>query len=85
MSKEEFSYPIDYDLYTTDEIIDLVDFLHLVEKYHEDKHAVNHDQLKRKYKDFQFIINNKGEQKRIDQAFSKHTGFSIYKTMKELD
>ena len=78
MSNNDFSYPIDYDLYTTDEIMDLADFLHLVEKYHEKSHAVDKDQLIRKYQDFQTIISNKGEEKRIVDIFEKNTGITRF-------
>lgn len=80
----DFTYPIDYDLYTTDEIMELADFLHLIEKYHDKSYKVDQETLIRHYKDFQSIINNKGEEKRIGDIFEKNTGISIYKTMKDL-
>ncbi|MFW6319082.1 MAG: UPF0223 family protein [Bacillota bacterium] len=77
-------YPIDYDHYETDEIIDIVEFLNMLERYSIDKHAVDETTLIEKYALFKSIINNKAEEKRIDKAFQQQTNISIYKTMQTL-
>lgn len=77
-------YPIDYDHYDTDEIIDIVEFLNLLEQYSVDKHAVDEATLIDQYNTFKSILNNKSEEKRIDKAFQKQTDISIYKTMQPL-
>ena len=77
-------YPIDYSLYDTEEIVIIVNFLNLLEQYQIDKKYVEKDNLLQAYFDFNRIINNKSEEKKIDQAFEKQTGISIYHTIKEI-
>ncbi len=83
MNKEQ-SYPIDFDAYDTEELVDLVEFLSLVEKHHANDASVSKEDLQKAYTRFREILNNKSEEKRIDKAFEKQTGVSIYKTMKNL-
>jgi uncharacterized protein YktA (UPF0223 family) len=74
-------YPIDYDHYDTDEIIDIVEFLNMLEQYSENRSNVDESELIEQYNVFKSILNNKSEEKRIDKAFQKQTNISIYKTM----
>lgn len=77
-------YPIDYDHYDINEIIDIVEFLNMLEHYSANKQDVDDDALIEQYKVFKSILNNKSEEKRIDKAFQKQTDISIYKTMQSL-
>ncbi len=77
-------YPIDYEHYDTDEIIDIVEFLNMLEQYIDNKATVDEDALVNQYTKFKAILNNKSEEKRIDKAFQKQTNISIYKTMQPL-
>jgi uncharacterized protein YktA (UPF0223 family) len=77
-------YPIDFEAYSIDEIENLVDFLASIEAYHETSRSVSKDALVKKHQTFRNILNNKSEEKRIDRAFKKQTGISIYKTMQSL-
>lgn len=77
-------YPIDYDHYETEEIIDIVEFLNMLEQYSVDKLAVDETTLIEQYNVFKSILNNKSEEKRIDKAFQKQTDISIYKIMQPL-
>ena len=77
-------YPIDYEHYTTEEIIKLVDFLSALEDYKENPKLVDKELLKDKYGVYRKILNNLSEEKKIDQAFEKQTNISIYQTMKNL-
>ncbi len=77
-------YPIDYSLYSKEEIIDIIEFLNLLERYHDSNNAVSPTDVLKAYHIFSTIVNNKAEEKKIDAAFEKQTGFSIYKTIKEL-
>ncbi len=75
-------YPIDYSLYSTEEIVEIIDFLHQVELHHNSNDTKQQQALLKQYTTFSNIINNKAEEKTIDQAFEKQTGVSIYRTIK---
>ena len=74
-----YSYPIDYDLFTPEEVIKLVEFYALVEDANEGK--ANKDELSKKYNGFRKILNSVSMEKQIDKEFEKLSGYSIYKTI----
>lgn len=79
-------FPIDFDAYTTEEIEALVTFLSMIEAYHSggrEKPTVA--ELKDAHSTYRTILNNKSEEKRIDRAFERQTGISIYRTMKTVN
>ncbi|MFB1051895.1 UPF0223 family protein [Paraliobacillus sp. JSM ZJ581] len=75
-----YSYPLN-ESWTTDEIIDVVNFLSLIEKANEQ--SVKHDDLIFAYQCFKQIVPSKSEEKQIDKHFQQSTGYSIYRTMKQ--
>ncbi len=77
-----YQYPIDYDQFTTVEIIEIVTFLNLIEQANEGK--VDSDELLKKYKEYQNIIRSKAMEKQIDKAFKKVSGYSVYQTIKTI-
>ena len=77
-----YSYKIDYELFTVEEVSAIVDFLSLIEDANEKKN-VNLTVLSQKHKDFQNIVNSKSMEKKIDRDFEKTSGYSIYKTIKK--
>jgi len=76
-----YSYPIDYDLYSPEEVIKLVEFYALVEDANEGK--PNKELLIKKYNEFRKIINSISIEKQIDKEFEKLSGYSIYKTIQK--
>lgn len=70
-------YPIDYALYTTDEIIELVGFLHLLEQEHAHPKTIPAEALQAAYTRFRDVVNNQAEEKKITKAFEKQTGIRI--------
>ncbi len=83
---EHVSYPIDFDAYTTEEIEQLASFLSKVEAYHAKGHKrPTAQEMKSAYRTYRSILNNLSEEKRIDRAFERQTGISIYKTMKRIE
>ena len=76
-----YSYPIDYDLYTPEEVITLVEFYALIEDANEGK--VNKEVLIKKHNEFRKILNSISIEKQIDKEFEKISGYSIYKTIKK--
>lgn len=76
-----YNYPIDYELFTADEVAIIVEFLSLIEDANE--HKVDPIVLSVKHKQFRGVINSKAMEKQIDRDFEKASGYSIYKTMKK--
>ena len=81
MTDKTYSYPIDYTLYSNEEIVELVEFLDLIEKANTTK--VDKELLILKYKRYLNIINAKSTVKQIDTDFLKLSGYSIYQTIKK--
>ncbi|CQR47829.1 hypothetical protein BN1058_02160 [Paraliobacillus sp. PM-2] len=75
-----YSYPID-ESWSTDEVIDVVNFLSLIEKANEQ--SVNRNNLMVAYRRFKQIVPSKSEEKQIGKQFEQGTGYSIYRTMKQ--
>lgn len=78
-----YTYPIDYDLFTADEVSVIVEFLSLIEDANERKVKVDPIVLSKKHQDFRKIVNSIAMEKQIDRAFEKASGYSIYKTIKK--
>ncbi len=76
-----YSYPIDYDLYTPEEVVKLVEFYALIEDANEGK--VNKELLIKNYREFRKILNSISMEKQIDKEFEKISGYSIYKTIQK--
>ena len=76
-----YSYPIDYDLYSPEEVIKLVEFYALVEDANEGKPSK--ELLINKYNEFRKILNSISIEKQIDKEFEKLSGYSIYKTIQK--
>ncbi|WP_079709326.1 UPF0223 family protein [Paraliobacillus ryukyuensis] len=73
-----YSYPID-ESWSTNEVIDVVNFLSLVEKAYEQ--SVKRNDLILAYRRFKQIVPSKSEEKQIDKQFEKETGYSVYRTV----
>ena len=76
-----YSYPIDYDQFTTEEIIVIVEFLAMVEDANQGN--VNPHLLSKKHQEFRSVVNSISLEKQIDKAFEKTSGYSIYKTIQK--
>ncbi len=76
-----YSYPIDYDEFTTEEIAIIVEFLSLIEDANESK--VDPVKLLRKHNEYRKVINSGSIEKQIDREFEKKSGYSIFKTIKK--
>jgi len=77
-----YTYPIDYDLYTKDEIVKLIEFFSLIEDANERPSKVTREQLVAAYKVYSRTVNSKSLEKEQDKKFEQVSGYSIYKTMK---
>ena len=69
--EQEIALDIDYELFTTEEIVKIFNFFSLISR---NKHQrVRKDELVSGYKEFMNIINNKSLQKQYERKFEKVT------------
>ena len=78
-----YTYPIDYEQFTQEEIVKIIEFLALIEELNEGKKFDPHV-VSRKHKEYRTIINSIAMEKTIDRDFQKVSGYSIHKTIKKL-
>ncbi|WP_339227562.1 UPF0223 family protein [Oceanobacillus sp. FSL K6-2867] len=74
-----YEYPID-EMWSTKEIIDVVNFFSLVEKAYENK--VRREEILMLYRRFKQIVPSKSEEKKLFSAFEASSGYSSYHTVK---
>lgn len=77
--EEQFNYDIDYDIFTTEEIIKIIHFYNNVLKYK--KHKINFATLKSSYLEYRSTINSIALEKQYNKKFFDKTGISIYHLM----
>jgi uncharacterized protein YktA (UPF0223 family) len=76
------TYDIDYDMFTVEEIVKIVNFFKLIEGSKTKK--IDKDILKRNYNEYRNIINNIALEKKYDKMLFKKCGVSIYRVIKNL-
>lgn len=80
---KNYSYPIDYSMFNTEEIIVIINFLNKIEIANESK--IDAIDLKNAYIKYINVLNSKKLEKQIDKDFEKISGYSIFKTMKKYE
>ena len=78
----DFDFEIDYNLFTTEEIIKIINFYHNVMKYQ--KHQIAKETLIISYQEYRKTINSIALEKKYNQTFLEKTGISIYHLMKNI-
>ena len=78
----EIDYQIDYDIFTVEEIVKIINFFKMIER--NKHHKISSEELKISYREYQNILNNKSLEKQYDKMLEKQIGVSIYHTMKDL-
>ncbi|TGB05058.1 UPF0223 family protein [Halobacillus salinus] len=76
-----YSYPIDEQYWSKEEIIDVVNFYNMIEQAYEK--GVNRDDLMLAYTRFKQIVPSKSEEKKLTSQFEKESGYSSYRTVKK--
>ena len=76
----EYQYPISMD-WSTEEIVDVMKFLDLVECAYEK--SVTRKEIMAAYKRYKEIVPSKSEEKTIDKEFQESSGFSTYQVVKK--
>lgn len=82
MSETKELYDIDLELFSLEEVVQIMSFFSLFEKYIKNKH--NPREVLEKYKTYQKTINNKSLEKQYDKMMAKKTGQSIFKTIQAI-
>lgn len=77
----EYSYPIDVD-WTTDEVIDVVQFYEAVEMGFDK--GIKKEILADKYRQFKNVVPSKAEEKTQFREFEKSSGFQPFQLIKQL-
>lgn len=77
----EYQYPFSYD-WSTDEVIDVVDFFQSVEKAYET--GIVKDEFMEAYRKFKKVVPGKGDEKKICNEFEEVSGYSAYRTLEKI-
>ena len=78
----EKDYKIDYDLFTVQEVVRIIGFMHLIEQTKTKK--VDPALLVARYNEYRAILNNKSLEKQYDKMLYAKSSVSIYQVMKNL-
>jgi len=76
-----YTYPIDLDLFTPEEVVIIIEFMAMIEDANE-KGKIDKDVIIKKHNNFRKVINSVSIEKQIDKDFQKVSGYSIFQTMK---
>ena len=74
-------YKIDYDMFTTLEIIQIIQFMQMIEATKTRK--IEREALLEKYDQYRNILKNKALEKKYDRMLFEKSHISIYQTIKE--
>lgn len=75
----EYQYPLD-DAWTTDEIIDAVNFFECIERAYEK--GIVREEIIGAYRRFKEIVPSKSEEKKLFKEFETESGYSSYRAVK---
>ncbi|MFS0751980.1 UPF0223 family protein [Oceanobacillus sp. 1P07AA] len=75
-----YQYPMD-ETWSTEEIIDVVNFFSLIEKAYEKR--VNREEVLALYRRFKQIVPSKSEEKKLFSQFQEASGYSSYQVVKQ--
>ncbi|QGH34383.1 hypothetical protein GI584_10260 [Gracilibacillus salitolerans] len=75
-----YSYPID-ETWTTEEIIDVVNYFSLIEKAYES--GIEKQDLVAAYNRYKEIVPSKSEEKQLDKQFEKQSGYIPFRVIKK--
>lgn len=81
--EEQIVIDIDYEIFTTDEIVKIFDFFNLISLYVKGK-KIKKTQLIESYQVYRNVLNSIAFEKRYNAMFERKTGIKIYQLMKEL-
>lgn len=77
----EYQYPIDYT-WSTDEIVDVINFFECIEKAYEN--GIGRDDFLLAYRRFKEIVPGKAQEKTIFKEFEEVSGYASYQVVKAI-
>ncbi|HZG70878.1 MAG TPA: UPF0223 family protein [Chondromyces sp.] len=77
----EYSYPFSSD-WTTEEVVDVIQFFETIEKVYE--RGVKRNELMSKYRRFKEIVPSIAEEKKLSKEFEEVSGYSTYHAIKKM-
>lgn len=77
----DYSYPFSTD-WSTEEIVDVVEFFEAVEKAYEK--GIQRDELMEKYRKFKKVVPSIAEEKSYFREFEEESGYSSYPVVKKM-
>lgn len=83
-TEEQIAIDIDYETFTTDEIIKIFDFFNLITLYVKNG-KVKKSELINAYHTYRNVLNSIAFEKRYNKMFEDKTGIKIYQVMRELE
>ncbi|MBP3504251.1 MAG: UPF0223 family protein [Bacilli bacterium] len=83
-TEEQIAIDIDYETFTTDEIIKIFDFFNLISIYVKGGKVKKTDLIE-SYHTYRKVLNSISFEKRYNKMFEDKTGIKIYQTMRELE
>lgn len=81
---EQIVIDIDYETFTTEEIIKIFEFFNLISLYVKSGKVKKSDLIEA-YHSYRNVLNSIAFEKRYNKMFENKTGIKIYQTMKEIE
>lgn len=78
---KEYSYPLNPD-WSTDEMVQVIDFLSAVELVYEA--GIDVLEFQAKHRGFKEVVTSISGEKQLDKAFQSVSGYSIYRAVKRM-
>lgn len=76
----DYHYPLN-ELWSKEEIVDVIHFFTIIEKYYEEK--VNDNEILGAYKRFKEIVPSKSEEKNYFKDFEIASGYKVYPVIRQ--
>ncbi len=77
----DYSYPFSID-WTTEEIVDVVEFFQAIEKVYEK--GIKRSELMEKYRKFKQVVPSISEEKTYFRDFEEQSGYASYPAIKQM-
>ncbi|MFC4712579.1 UPF0223 family protein [Planococcus dechangensis] len=77
----DYSYPFSID-WTTDEIVDVVEFFQAIENAYEK--GIKREELMEKYRKFKKVVPSMAEEKTYFRDFEEQSGYGSYQVIKRM-
>lgn len=83
-TEEKIVVDIDYESFTTEEIVKIFDFFNKISLYVH-RGGVSKKDLTESYNTYRKVLNSISFEKRYNKMYEKKTGIKIYQTMRDLN